>query len=141
MLRKIAFVSMLCLVPALAFAQAAPAKKPTIKREAAKNTSPTNGKEMFDSYCGACHGKSGKGDGPAAAALKNKPADLTALAKTHGGTYSQKDFEDKLAGMAMSPSHGTSEMPVWGPIFRDLPGNDKLRVYNLKQYIDSIQAK
>lgn len=30
-------------------------------------------KEMFDTRCGACHGTSGKGDGPGAAALNPKP--------------------------------------------------------------------
>ncbi len=34
-------------------------------------------KEMFDSRCAACHGTSGKGDGPGAAALNPKPRDYT----------------------------------------------------------------
>jgi len=114
------------------------AGQPTIKKEAAKSVSSADGPGMFQSYCAPCHGKSGKGDGPASAALKTKPADLTTAAKRHGGTFSTKDFEDKINGIA---AHGSSEMPVWGPIFRDLSGNDKLRVYNLKTYIDSIQEK
>jgi mono/diheme cytochrome c family protein len=136
MLRKLAMLTAFCVVPALAAAQT-----PTIKKVPAPNTSSTNGPEMFQAYCSACHGKTGKGDGPAAAALKNKPADLTMIAKNHGGTFSTKDFEERIAGTSMSAAHGTSDMPVWGPIFRDLPGNDKLRIYNLKQYIDSIQVK
>lgn len=36
-----------------------------------------DGKAQFDSLCMPCHGTSGKGDGPAAAALKPAPADLT----------------------------------------------------------------
>jgi mono/diheme cytochrome c family protein len=114
------------------------ARQPTIKREAAKNTASSDGPAMFQSYCSPCHGKSGKGDGPAAAALKTKPADLTGAARRRGGTFSNKEFEDRINGLS---AHGSSEMPVWGPIFRDLSGNDKLRVYNLKQYIDSIQEK
>jgi mono/diheme cytochrome c family protein len=35
------------------------------------------GKELFAKHCGGCHGPSGKGDGPAAAALTPKPSDLT----------------------------------------------------------------
>ena len=35
------------------------------------------GKTIFTKSCIACHGESGKGNGPAAAALKKKPADFT----------------------------------------------------------------
>src|SRR5439155_19153349 len=36
-----------------------------------------NGKKLADVNCVSCHGPSGKGDGPAAAALTPKPADWT----------------------------------------------------------------
>lgn len=136
MARKFVLAALICLVPMMAAAQNAP--KPTIKREAVKQTSSADGPQMFQSYCSSCHGKTGRGDGPAAVALKAKPADLTTIAKRHGGNFSAKDFEDRLNGIA---SHGSQEMPVWGPIFRDLSGSDKLRVYNLKTYLDSIQEK
>jgi mono/diheme cytochrome c family protein len=139
MIRRIAIVSVLCLVPAMGWSQEA--AKPTIKREAAKNTSSTDGKQMFEAYCSPCHGKDGKGNGPAALALKSKPADLTMITKNHNGVFSQRDFEERIAGTSMAMSHGTEEMPIWGPIFRDLPGNDKLRVFNLKKYIDTLQVK
>ncbi|GMQ83722.1 MAG: hypothetical protein BMS9Abin06_0461 [Gammaproteobacteria bacterium] len=35
------------------------------------------GKTIFTKSCVACHGENGKGNGPAAAALKQKPADFT----------------------------------------------------------------
>ena len=35
------------------------------------------GKGLFAQYCVACHGPTGKGDGPAAAALTPKPTDFT----------------------------------------------------------------
>jgi len=35
------------------------------------------GKQIYDDKCTACHGAAGKGDGPAAAALNPKPANLT----------------------------------------------------------------
>lgn len=35
------------------------------------------GKQIYENRCAACHGASGKGDGPAAAALNPKPANLT----------------------------------------------------------------
>jgi len=66
------------------------------------------------------------------------PADLTQLAKLHPGGLSSKDFEDKINGQGMTPAHGSSAMPVWGPVFRTM-GNDTLRIYNLKKYVDSLQ--
>jgi mono/diheme cytochrome c family protein len=42
------------------------------KLEAAKD-----GKNIFQTYCVTCHGDKGKGNGPSAAGLNPKPADLT----------------------------------------------------------------
>jgi len=128
------------LMPMASMAQTA-ANPPVIKRMTAPNTPSDDGALMFKTYCASCHGLSGKGDGPAAAALKNKPTDMTLLARNHGGTMSGKDFEDKLGGSGMSPAHGSSEMPVWGTVFRNLPGNDKLRVFNLRAYVETLQVK
>ncbi|GMR06867.1 MAG: hypothetical protein BMS9Abin25_1499 [Gammaproteobacteria bacterium] len=36
-----------------------------------------SGKKIYTKSCVACHGESGKGDGPAAVAFKQKPADFT----------------------------------------------------------------
>jgi mono/diheme cytochrome c family protein len=38
---------------------------------------PKAGKAKYDANCVGCHGKTGKGDGPAAAALNPKPQDHT----------------------------------------------------------------
>jgi len=38
---------------------------------------PKAGKAKYDQLCVGCHGASGKGDGPAAAALNPKPGDFT----------------------------------------------------------------
>jgi mono/diheme cytochrome c family protein len=42
------------------------------------------GKDVYTNYCGGCHGPTGKGDGPAAAALNPKPADFTNKAHMAG---------------------------------------------------------
>jgi mono/diheme cytochrome c family protein len=126
----------LCL-PALLVAQQPP---PKVTVDPVKPVNASDAPAMFKSYCAPCHGVSGKGDGPAAAALNPKPADLTQFAKRRGGTFSAKDFEDKLNGMAMAPAHGSSDMPVWGPIFRQL-GNEQLRVANLRKYVESLQVR
>jgi putative copper resistance protein D len=36
------------------------------------------GRDLFVTHCGVCHGAGGRGDGPAAAGLLQRPADLTA---------------------------------------------------------------
>jgi copper resistance protein D len=43
------------------------------------------GKELYEANCSACHGVGGRGDGPAAAALKPPPPDLRAAAKWSDG--------------------------------------------------------
>jgi len=46
---------------------------------AADANSIATGKRIYQKECLDCHGPTGKGDGPGAADLKVKPADLTAL--------------------------------------------------------------
>ena len=45
------------------------------------------GSESYGFYCAPCHGRSGKGDGPVASALRTHPADLTTLAERNGGAF------------------------------------------------------
>jgi mono/diheme cytochrome c family protein len=104
------------------------------------------GRDLFEFYCATCHGRDGKGNGPVAAALKVVPPDLTRLTRDNGGAFPRKrvemfiDDEKRVA----APAHGTSDMPVWGPIFRGLDPSDtlaKMRIGNVVDYIASIQAK
>ena len=131
------FRTMLLGVVTLALPALALAQEKKVEVRPAPMTSAADGAQMFKEYCASCHGMAGKGDGPAASALKTKPADLTQLAKTHPGGLSQKDFDDRIQGMNMPSAHGSSPMPVWGPVLRSL-GNDQLRIYNLKKYVDSL---
>ncbi len=41
-----------------------------------------DGKALYDKSCASCHGPTGKGDGPAAKAMKNKPPELGATVKS-----------------------------------------------------------
>src|SRR5512142_68374 len=134
MVRTLIAAAVALALPALASAQT-----PKVKLAPAPVTNATDGAEMYQSYCAACHGKTGKGDGPATPALKTKPADLTQLSRLHGGSFPGKDFEDKVNGQAMMPAHGSSAMPIWGPVFRTI-GNDTLRIYNLRKYVESMQT-
>ena len=63
----------------------------------------TKGKTLFNQSCTACHGTKAKGDGPAGASLKPKPADLTSSA-----FLSQKDgaiFWKLSEGKGTMPSY------------------------------------
>jgi mono/diheme cytochrome c family protein len=115
----------------------------TLKKETAKHLATLDGAENFKAYCAVCHGEKARGDGPAAKALKTPPADLTLLAKKNGGTFSQTDVEATIRGTKATSSHGTREMPMWGPVFRSMDGDDTvtLRVHNLVQYLRSLQAQ
>ena len=119
--------------------------KTTVKRTAAPATSPASGKQMFMSYCASCHGKDAKGDGPAAAALKQAPANLTTLAKENGGKYPSDKVASILRGQAKLTAHGDQEMPVWGPVFWKMSqGHEEqvhMRITNLNRYIESLQEK
>jgi len=116
-----------------------------VKHEAAPVTSAASGSEMYKSYCAVCHGKDGKGDGPAAAALKSAPPDLTTLAKRNNGKYPAPRVGSILRGKETIVAHGDQEMPIWGPVFHSMSGGHAgevdLRITNLNKYLESLQAK
>ena len=103
------------------------------------------GSDLFRFYCASCHGSDGKGRGPVAAALKTPPADLTAIAFKNGGQFPRSRLIAFVSsGDPAVAAHGTSGMPVWGPIFRGLDPSEvrtKVRIENLVSYIESIQEK
>lgn len=104
------------------------------------------GKAMFMEYCAPCHGTDGRGDGPAASALKKAPADLTQLAShTKDGKFPSVMVSRYIQGVDTVKAHGTRDMPIWGEIFRSSNKFDQstpiLRVTNLTEYVKSIQAK
>ena len=120
-------------------------KEKTVKKTPIQNTSPASGQEMFQSYCAVCHGKDAKGAGPASEALKTTPPDLTTLAKRHDGKFPEDYVNSVLRNGIKAPAHGSSEMPVWGPLLRTVSGGDEaiveMRIRNLVRYVESLQAK
>lgn len=118
---------------------------PTVKHVPIANTPSNSGKEMFNSYCAVCHGTDGKGNGPAASAMKTPPTDLTVLAKNSGGKYPSAHVASVIRGQAAMPSHGSQDMPVWGPLFSSISQGHEAQVQqrtsNLVAYIETLQAK
>lgn len=115
---------------------------PAVNEELPPNYMPT-GQQMYKQYCAACHGKDGKGHGPLAAVLKMPPADLTTLAKRHDGKFPYEYVANVLQFGPGFPSHGSEDMPTWGPIFRYYDKrNEKVvkeRIRTLSEYIASLQ--
>ena len=74
------------------------------------------GRADFHRYCASCHGTDGRGKGPVAETLHTPPADLTLIAKRHGGNFPAGDIASYIDGRTRVPAHGTREMPVWGRI-------------------------
>lgn len=101
------------------------------------------GSDLFRAYCASCHGLDAKGDGPAAASLKVKPADLTTLAKRNGGIFPDARVRKIIMGDDVLASHGSREMPIWGPVFHQIEEDvdrGNVRLDNLAKYLQSIQA-
>jgi mono/diheme cytochrome c family protein len=116
---------------------------PTVKREAAPIVRPDSGADMFKAYCASCHGPNGKGDGPAAPAMRTPPTDLTRLAAAHGGAFPTKDVSDVLRVGSPLPAHGSADMPIWGAAFRamDDEGIVTIRIANLIDHLKTLQGK
>jgi mono/diheme cytochrome c family protein len=116
----------------------------TVKQAPATRIQSMEGVDTYNAYCAVCHGPQAKGNGPAATALKKVPADLTTIAKRNGGKFSTSDVEAVIMGRQVLVSHGSRDMPIWGPVFESLaPDNTfmKLRVTNLVDYLKSIQTQ
>lgn len=121
------------------------AQNKEIKNVPIGSTDSSSGAAMFKSYCAVCHGSMGKGDGPAAAALKVAPGDLTRLSKNNGGKFPELRVFGILEGTVQLPSHGSREMPMWGELFRSLARSDnsspQLRMRNLTEFVRAMQTK
>jgi mono/diheme cytochrome c family protein len=111
----------------------------------ATKTDPTNGKQMYTSYCAPCHGTDARGNGPVAGALKTPPTDLTGLAKANHGKYPENHVVSVLRFGADVPAHGAAEMPVWGKVFANMSKVNSqetdLRTANLIRYLESVQVR
>ena len=115
----------------------------------------TSGELEFREFCTQCHGPTGVGNGPTAAILKKKPANLTLLAKNNGGVFPEAEVKDYITGTKFIESHGTREMPLWGNQFRyraisssqagyapaATPQQVNAKINRLVEYVRSIQVR
>jgi len=92
--------------------------------KAGVSTTPQDSSELFRRHCTPCHGKSGKGDGPAAAYLNPRPADLTKAEVV--GQLSDEELLDVI-------TNGRRTMPS----FRALLKPEELRA--VAAYVRSLE--
>lgn len=103
------------------------------------------GRDDFAVHCAACHGDSGKGEGPMAKLLVKPPTDITKLSAANGGRFPFWRVFDIVTGSAPIAGHDTFQMPHFWSRFRSddyrLGYRDAhIRVLLLTHYIESIQA-
>lgn len=116
------------------------AQAQTVKKEPIKPTSAADAKTMFETYCAVCHGKDGKGTGPAAKALAKAPADLTKLSARNGGTFPDVHVRRFIEGLDEVAAHGSRDMPMWGDLFRSLNRDTaQIRIAGLAEYLKAMQ--
>ena len=136
-IRETVLVSALMLMPWASRAQDKPT--PVVPPDV------QSGKQTYMDYCAACHGADGSGHGPAAAALKTPPANLRTLAMRHDGKFPEDYVTRVVRSGDPVMGHGSSDMPIWGPLFSMQANGDeqgvRRRIKNLCNYLASIQDK
>jgi len=140
-MRCIVLLGVLILVVAVADAQ----NKPAVNKAPERRTTAASGKQTYMHYCASCHGVDALGNGPAAFVLKTTPPDLTTLAKRHGGKFPYEYVSQVLRFGTRILSHGSSDMPIWGPIFGSMDSYNEVavrkRIKDLSDYLASLQQK
>lgn len=104
------------------------------------------GKVYYQMNCGACHGLTARGGGPAAKALKTPPPDLTKIAARRNGQYDIGELSQFVDGRFTPQSHGSREMPIWGADFSRSTGGGMVgdeitrgRILALLEYLRTLQ--
>jgi mono/diheme cytochrome c family protein len=104
------------------------------------------GQQYFVRYCSTCHGVTGRGDGPAAPALRTPPADLTRIAQRHGRRFPAAEIAAYIDGRTVVPAHGSRAMPIWGERFGEMAGGGSVgeevvrgNLLVLIEYLQSLQ--
>lgn len=71
------------------------------------------GRRIFNNNCTACHGQSGRGDGPLAGQLDNTVPDLTLISQKNDGTFPMAEVLSTIDGYTRA-REGNTVMPEFG---------------------------
>lgn len=131
----VAFAATVCVAAASAAAQGAPPP--------AGATPIERGKTIYLERCAVCHGDRGRGNGPAAPALRTRPTNLAKLRKRNG-IFPADRVEGSIKGTTPVVAHGATGMMVWGAFFlADANGNQAgadARIRDVMAFIESFQV-
>lgn len=114
-----------------------------------QDVSRLDGGGLYNNLCAACHGATGKGDGPAATALEKGVPNLTLLSVSNGGTFPHKKVESMIRGRSRANTHGTIGMPAWEQQIMALRGGGtgfpqkayaRNRIHALATHLETIQV-
>lgn len=113
----------------------------------APEAQPTGAARDYADYCAACHGPTGRGNGPQAVGMQPAPTDLTQLAAADGGVFPKSRVMGQLVGYTMGRSE--SHMPVFdvlreGPVVMYDDGSGQrvatpARLVALADYLQTLQ--
>ena len=109
-----------------------------------------SGAEDYATYCAACHGAAGRGDGAGAQGMRPRPADLTRLSAQSGGAFPGTRVMAKIWGYT-GGRDGASAMPAFGPLLDGelvlYDGGDGIatptpvRLVQLAEHLRALQAR
>jgi hypothetical protein len=103
----------------------------------------------YTTFCTACHGSAGRGDGPLAASLPRRPADLSRLAARNGGVFPKTRVMSQIDGYIRNRHGGGGPMPEFGyvlegatTVYDDGSGRPvpvPARLLALAEYLERLQ--
>ena len=99
-----------------------------------------SGQENYERLCAACHGVSGRGDGPVASEIVKGVPDLTRIAERNDGHFPRQIIKNVVDGRWRIDAHGTQQMPVWGYEFYIAEGADAFSEVRVSKILDDLVA-
>jgi len=103
----------------------------------AEGTSDFDNAALYNASCAPCHGPTGMGGGPVAAALKKPLPMIATLTRRHGGTFPSEYVHRIIDGRAEVTAHGSRVMPVWGAVLNATHYGDG-KEHSAKVMIDAL---
>jgi mono/diheme cytochrome c family protein len=103
-----------------------------------------SGAYLYRVFCVACHGDSGKGDGPVSDTLRQTVPDLTLLSRAAGGVFPRDRVLKAIQTGGPTAAHVPGGMPTWSEAFARLEsskGTAQKRLQALVDYVETLQAK
>lgn len=108
---------------------------------------PPTPRETYLTECAGCHGRDGRGNGPAARELETAPPDLTMIAARNGGAFPRNHVMSTIDGLDRG-AHFSAAMPEFGAgdlgetVIVEAEGlgtPTPLKLLALADYLESIQ--